>query len=426
MLATNWCLLMKIDRSIERKVFFVFGSFTFFLGLSFSIVSLIIAFTIEDAILEKILAHEANIIAKQIAAGKANPAARLDYMIFYRDLNEAPQDIREAKRKNPRVNEIFSDAQHHFHVIDVESDQHQVGWLVADVTEFLSVSSQSSHLLKVAIVLLTTAILFSLWLAYRIALRTTKPISNLANALEKQSKENSELDISKFKTGDEIEYLARTTESALKELKASLQRESDFNRDVGHELRTPLTIINNTLELSKQRGLEKNDQQIISDSANKITRIVKILLALARSETLPLESINLRAIVEESVLLFEQQLTESEFELNVEIPKQANVVGNPELILLLSNNLIENALRYATKKSLVIKLSGQELSFTNKGSSKLVVTSEIIIRPNIKQQDSHGIGQGLYLVSRIANRLNWVMSVEMDKDNYRVSFSIQS
>ncbi|MEP2538929.1 MAG: HAMP domain-containing sensor histidine kinase, partial [Kangiellaceae bacterium] len=212
---------------------------------------------------------------------------------------------------------------------------------------------------------------------------------------------------------------------ALSDLNASLQRESDFNRDVSHELRTPLTVINNTLALSKQRGLNPIDQQQLCDSADKITRIVKTLLALARSETLPLETLNLRAIIEDSVLLFEQQLSANEFEVHLNIPEQVAIEGNPELILLLSNNLIENALSYATDKLLTITLSGTQLSFANKGFTSLIANAEAIVQPNIKQQDSSGIGQGLYLVNRIANRLRWKMSINTEGNNYLVSFIIQ-
>jgi signal transduction histidine kinase len=416
---------MKVKHSIERKVFFIFGGFTLLIGLTFSLVSLITAFTIEDSILEKILAHEAEVIAQEFKAGKTKPVARLDYMNFYSDLANAPREIMRAKIKNPTITEVFSDSRHHYHVVDVRVNDHQIGWLVADVTEFLSVSNQSNNLLQVAIILLTTAILFSLWLAYRIALRTTKPISSLANALEEYAKTNTALDISAFKTGDEIEYLANTIETALSDLNASLQRESDFNRDVSHELRTPLTVINNTLALSKQRGLNPNDQQQLSDSADKITRIVKTLLALARSETLPLETLNLRAIIEDSVLLFEQRLSANEFEVHLNIPEQVAIEGNPELILLLSNNLIENALSYATDNLLTITLSGTQLSFANKGFTSLIANAEAIVQPNIKQQDSSGIGQGLYLVNRIANRLRWKMSINTEGNNYLVSFIIQ-
>lgn len=417
---------MKIKRPIERKVFFIFGGFTLLVGLTFSLVSIIVAFSIEDSILEKILTHEAEVIALEYGVGKDSPSARLDYMTFYLDLAKAPIVIVEARARNPRVTEVFSDSNHHYHVVDVMLNQQQVGWLVADVTEFLTVSSQSSHLLPVAIFLLTLAIIFSLWLAYRIALRTTRPISNLANALEKQSEDNSELDISEFKTGDEIEYLATTIEAALKDLKASLQRESDFNRDVSHELRTPLTIIKNTLALAESRQVTKDDRIKLYNSAEQISKIVKTLLALARAETLVFKSISLRSVVEDSVLSFEQKLSEKQFEIHLDIPEDTHVDGSTELIFLLCNNLIENAINYSVNKHLLITLKNKELIFSNQHDILLIRDRQVsLLEPNVKQPGSEGIGQGLYLVSRIAKSMSWPLEIELHEDIYQVRLSVK-
>ncbi len=416
--------MMRIKRSIERKVFISLGGLTLLVALSFSLVSLLAAFSIEDSILEKILAHEANVLLESYQQGNLQPTARLEYMTFYADLSAAPKDIVEAKLKNPQTTEVFSDANHHYHIVDLKTQGQQIGWLVADVTNFLSVSSHSSNLLPIAITLLTLAIMFSIWLAYRIALRTTKPISHLARELEKQSNQNSQLDISQFKTGDEIEYLASTIDSTLRALNASLKRESDFNRDVSHELRTPLTVINNTLTLSQQRELQQSDLKKLTNSANKITRIVKTLLALARSETLPLKHVNLRGVLEDSVLLYEQKLAEKTFEVHVKVAEQVTVLGNPELMMLLFNNLIENALNYASENSLEIVLENKQLSFTNRATSQFVVSSEAMTQPNIRQPDSAGIGQGLYLVSRIATRLGWKITLLNKAGLYKVNFEL--
>ncbi len=417
---------MKIKRSIERKVFFIFGGFTLLVGLTFSLVSLITAFSIEDSILEKVLAHEAKVIALEYKTKNSKPSARLDYMTFYSELANAPTDIVKAKIKNPQITEVFSDSNHHYHVVDVMLNQKQVGWLVADVTEFLTVSSQSSYLLPVAIFLLTLAIAFSLWLAYRIALRTTRPISNLANALEKQIEGDSELDISEFKTGDEIEYLARTTESALKELKASLQRESDFNRDVSHELRTPLTIIKNTLALAEQRQLNHEEQSKLNYNVEQISHIVKTLLALARAETFVFDKVNLRSIVEDSVLSFEQKQHETGVEIHLDISEQVNVTGNNELILLLCNNLIENAIKYSANKHLSITLNHNQLVFSNQHDPQRLQNQKIsLLEPNVKQQGSEGIGQGLYLVSRIVKSLGWSIRIRLLDDTYQVSLGVK-
>jgi len=57
---------MKIRNSIEKKVFIIFGSFTFLMGVAYSVAGLILAFVVEDSILEKILANEAHYICSFI------------------------------------------------------------------------------------------------------------------------------------------------------------------------------------------------------------------------------------------------------------------------------------------------------------------------------------------------------------------------
>lgn len=411
---------MKIKDSIQKKVFTIFGGFTLLVGLSYSVASILLAFIVEDSILEKILANEARYLQQTFPSVESNVAPRVDYMTFYSSLTQVPNEIRKARLARPDETEVFTENNHHYHIVDITFKDNSAGLLVADVTEFLSVSSQPNNLLEVFVTLLAIALIFSLWLAYRITLRTTRPLSNLAKEVERQKEQNGSIDISAFNSSDEIEYLAKTIESALNKIGESLSRESDFNRDISHELRTPLTVLRNTLALSESRTFTNADRELLEKSTQKISSIIQTLLAIARAESLESSTIFLRSALEECVLSFEQKLTDAGFDIYLEVSEHYQVSGNSQLISLLFNNLIDNALNYATSPRLEIILVDNHLVFKNKFSDKLDNEKSTLLKPNVKQTNSTGFGQGLYLVDRIAQSLGWKLTIITEGNEYQL------
>lgn len=436
---------MNFKNSIQRRVFLTFAGFTLLLSVLYWGISILTAYVVEDKILEKILLQETQhlermVIEKGIDAAKP----RLDYIKLYHSIDQAPLAIQKALEEESGVTEIFVNKQTHYHIQHVIlNDKHQV-LVVAEVGKLLTVANVSKSIIIMffAIFLITLAI--AIWFAYRLALRTTRPITTLALQVEQQhlARVDPSTSVSKaisdtvkdgiaplpgaFKLSgseqeDELGFLASTLQNTLRELDESIKRERDFNRDISHELRTPLTVLNNTLALASQRSLSVSDLKQLNDSTESMNQLVTTLLALARAETIKREPINLCAVLEQSVINLQHKMIEPPFEVTLDIPQYFSIKSNQQLVILLVNNLVENAIAHATDNQLIIRYLE-----TTDGTSELVFENKIaqplqdnITHAQIKSESSQGIGQGLYLVSRISEALNWTFKIDFEFDTFQ-------
>lgn len=418
---------MNISRSIVRRVFNIFASFTLFLTLIYTGMIILVAFVIEDEVLEKVLAYEAQVIEKTFKEEGVVIQPRVDYMKLYLDPELAPEEIAKAYRDKTLDSEVFTTDNRHYHIQFLYFDKDHTAILVAEVTPFLIVSNAPRAVIIIFPLVFVAALFLALLLAYRIAKITTKPISTLAQEVMLQQGQVEPPSFSATESPDEIGYLANTIEHALTELKETLKREGDFNRDVSHELRTPLTVLNNTLALAQNRKLSTSDLEQLNDSTNQMNNIVTTLLVLARAESIEYQNLNLRALLEDCILSLHHKLVEKKLNINLNVATDYPLKANKQLVILLVNNLIENAIEYASGKDLLIRLENDKLLFENEISQKIALSSmEKLTEQKIKQADSPGFGQGLYLVKRILENLNWQFEIKSDGKSFQFAIELKT
>ncbi len=411
---------MKISLSIQRRVFIIFGGFTLLLTLVYSATNVLIAYVVEDEVLEKVLAYEAQVIERTFQREGRIIQPRVDYMTLYLEPEKAPAEIAKAYENNTLTSEVFTEDKVHYHIQFLYFDENNSAILVAEVTPFLTVSNASDEILILFFTVSIIALFLSIWFAYQIASKTTKPISTLANEVMLQQYEKEPMTFSANKTSDEIGYLAHTIEVAINDLKMLAKRESDFNRDVSHELRTPLTVLNNTLSLAEKRSLSKAEVTELQKSAAQMNYIVTTLLALARSESIAGETISLRSLLEDCILSLHTKLARKKLNINLDVSDVFKLKVNKQLMTLLISNLIENAIQYTSGVNILIRLHDQQLFIEN----EIVATisqekMDRLTEKNVKQIDSIGFGQGLYLVKRIIERLGWHFKIASNNTHFQ-------
>lgn len=412
---------MKFKHSIQRRVFLAFGGFTFMLALLYSGLSILTAFVVEDEILEKVLAQEARFIEGQFQEKRKIVESRVDYMTLYLIPEDAPKEVTESYKNNPKITEVFTENKKHYHIQHLYLGDKYNPLLVADVTNLLTVSNISNNVLLLFSLLLFFTLIVAMWFVYRLVQHTTKPIVRLSRDVRHQQETLEPLPLAAYQKNDEIGFLANVIESTITRLKNTVLRESNFNRDVSHELRTPITIMRNTLALSKKIELTQKDIQELTTSVNTMSVIVETLLALAREESMQVEALLLRAHLEECVLNLHPLLEKSDFRVSLEVAENYKIQANSQLLTLLITNLIENAHKHALENKLVIRLDTTTentplLVFENTTNIKV---NNNIIEPNIKRPHSNGIGQGLFLANRILEALKWRYKVDSSNTTYR-------
>lgn len=147
-------------------------------------------------------------------------------------------------------------------------------------------------------------------------------------------------------------YLARRIVQPLEE---SYQKQKQFISDAGHELKTPIAVISTNAELLEREMGQSKWLDHIKFETGRMADIVRQLLELAKTErTEPqMTRIDFSRIVTGGVLPFESIAFERERELLTEIQDHIFLMGNPEQLGNLVSILMDNALDYAPKHSVI-------------------------------------------------------------------------
>lgn len=400
---------MRINNSLQRRVFTTFGAFTLLLCLVYTAICVLVAYIIEDQVLDNLLADEADYIEQQYRDSGEIPPPRLPYFQLYTDSNPAPSDIRAAMPEGATRAEWFGDAERHFHLRRLKLGQDTTPILAAEVDRLLTVSRQSGGLLWLIFAALLATLALALWVAYRISSRTIRPVIDLAEEVKSRRVDDAPLSLVAAGAKDEIGFLARTLETALNQLKLALQRESEFTRDASHELRTAITIAKNTLALSLRRELSQEEKKELHSTVEEMENTVSALLALARAESIERGPLELRSLLEERILAQYRRIAEMSFQVRLDLPDKRHALGNRGLVALLIDNLLSNAICHASQPKLHIYADGDTLIFENPVANTF--DTGISVLPGKKGEQSDGLGQGLFLVKRILTALKWDFTV---------------
>lgn len=269
---------MRETTSLQRKVFAIFGSFTLLLCLVFFAICMMVAYVVEDHLLDNLLAGEVRHLEQQAKLAKVIPEPRLPYLTLYTESKVIPTELRTALPSHAEKAEWFSDTEHDFHLRRVNFPDNNSVVLVAEVSELLTVTRQSSQLLWLFAGTCVLTLLLALYCAYRISRKTIAPVVTLANAVKRQRNCDSQISLPYNNVQDEIGYLACTLQDTLNQLKLTLRRETEFTRDTSHELRTGLTILKSTLALSQNREMTKPEKNELLETVTGMEKTVNRLL----------------------------------------------------------------------------------------------------------------------------------------------------
>lgn len=414
-----------IKKTLNRRVFILFGGFTLLLSIFYLGLSLLIAYVVEDDIMEKLLNDEKDFVIQQYQLEKKLVKTRMTNIDLYWFENDEyyrlPKEIKEVLEKNPHFREVFTKSNKtHYHLLPFELEDNQKAILVANVMPFLVVTSMSKGMLYLSLIFVILFLSVSLFLAYRLARFIVLPIENLTNEINQKaetdfSQPSGTIRFSSSELDNEIGYLGRSLQSAFNQLNESYEREYHFTRDLSHELRTPLTVIKNQITIERNKGgqIAGESLEMLNAEVDKMKRIIDVLIALARKESVSKENINIRGVIEEATI--SRMTIYPRLDVEVGVDDATQVFANRQLLLMMIVNLIENAARYSANQSLLIEYSASQLSLKN----NLPETDK-----KASQEHESALGQGLYLVERICEKLSWQVSHQLNHTQFviRINF----
>jgi signal transduction histidine kinase len=239
-----------------------------------------------------------------------------------------------------------------------------------------------------------------------------RPVTELANDVARldPSQRNERLE-NRF-ANREVGVIAAAFDDYMTRLERVLEREQAFTEDASHELRTPLSIIATAAELlleEPELSVPARERVLrIRRAAGQMQSMIEALLFLARGEpgAGPAQPCALDQIVREAIEVISSSAAAKSLELKVAV-EPVMVNGAPVMVACVVNNLLLNAVNFTQDGTIDIRLAGNELVVRDTGIGIPPEDLSRIFERRYRGPQSRGLGLGLYLVSRICQRLRW-------------------
>ena len=219
-----------------------------------------------------------------------------------------------------------------------------------------------------------------------------------------------------------------TINAMAKELAGTETLRSDFIANVSHELKTPLAVMGNYATMLQRPSITEAERceyaKAISEAARRLAQLITNILKLNKLENQQIfpqpQEFDLGEQLCECLLVFEDAWEAKHLEIETDLQEDVRIRSDPELLRLVWNNLISNAVKFTPDGGRI------GLSLKTEDGSVVVQVSDTGcgMKPEVGQHifekfyqgdTSHatqGNGLGLALVKRVVDILNGEISVQ--------------
>src|SRR5918998_190726 len=143
---------------------------------------------------------------------------------------------------------------------------------------------------------------------------------------------------------------------AMQPVRDAFQRQRTFIADASHELKTPLALVRINADVIKRNPTDPDNQEVVEDQLSEIDRmdaLLSDLLVLARLDAGRLDveekPFDLSVVAAETAGRFLTRAAAEGVRLEVEVPDQLPVRGDPGSTSQILGVLLDNAIRYTPK-----------------------------------------------------------------------------
>ena len=211
------------------------------------------------------------------------------------------------------------------------------------------------------------------------------------------------------------------------ELSGTETLRTDFIANVSHELKTPLAVMANLSTMLQRPGIteeEKNDYaKAISEAARKLAQLITNILKLNKLENQQIfpqpKEFDLGEQLCECLLGFEDAWEAKNLEIETDIQGDVRILSDPELLSLVWNNLISNAVKFTPDGGTIglsLKTESDRVivQVRDTGCGMKPEVGQHIFEKFYQGDTSHatqGNGLGLALVKRVVDILSGEIGV---------------
>jgi signal transduction histidine kinase len=330
-------------------------------------------------------------------------------------LSEAPVNL----HSEPLIPHIFNglgevSKDGETYLIAIQELQHGVLYLARNITHF----EHREWLFRLAlfVVIGLVAIIAALLSIFE-AKRIVKPLTTLSNQIEKLPVGANMARLPNNWEDAELHSIANSFNYFVTQLEAYVQREKSLLNMASHEFRTPLAVISGAIDILETRGnLNAQDQTTLARIRRATTEMqtnVNALLTLARKATKPpasAQSISIASAIYQTIEDLSINFpVNSRLIFKAHTPVEAH--ADPALVQMLLRNLLQNALQHTSGK-IHIELDENTLEIRDEGPGLTEQARALLTSAGpARTPKAVTSGLGLYLVTLIAERLNWPLEL---------------
>ncbi|MCT2562712.1 HAMP domain-containing sensor histidine kinase [Chryseobacterium herbae] len=276
-----------------------------------------------------------------------------------------------------------------------------------------------NHLLTISIVSFIIILVLIYLAGLFLSKKALSPAVKMVEQIKRINAGKLQLRLDESEEKGEFHELEKSFNQMLERLDHSFSTQKHFVSNISHELNTPLAAMTAELELALQKNYTQEEyQKIILNALTDVKNMSKLsgsLMDLAKASYDPAEisfsEIRIDEILMDSYAKIRKENPQYIIHLNIdpEMDEQKLIHrGNPYLLLVAFNNLIDNACKYASDGSCLIDVAlvadHLSIQFINTGISISEKDQQNIFKPFYRAENSFnkkGYGIGLYLTQKI-------------------------
>jgi signal transduction histidine kinase len=222
--------------------------------------------------------------------------------------------------------------------------------------------------------------------------------------------------------------IATAINKMAQELSGTETLRTDFIANVSHELKTPLAVMGNYAAMLRRPGISQQEKEeyaiAISDASRRLAQLITNILKLNKLENQQIfpqaEEFDLSEQLCQCLLQFEDIWEQKEISIEADIQEDVRIRSDRELLNLVWNNLISNALKFTSDGGTVSVCLQSDadtvtVSVSDTGCGISPEVGKHIFEKFYQGDTSHsaqGNGLGLALVKRVVDILSGEIGVK--------------
>ena len=278
------------------------------------------------------------------------------------------------------------------------------------------------------VVLIT--ILFATIDAVRRKMTVDRPVKKITDAAERIMQGDFSARVAPMKgpSTEGFNQIGKAINAMAEELSGTETLRTDFIANVSHELKTPLAVMGNYATMLQRKGITEEERveyaKSISEAARRLAQLITNILKLNKLENQQIfpkaEEYDLGEQLCECLLTFEDAWERKALNIETDIQDDIRIRSDAELLSLVWNNLISNAVKFTPEGGTVaVSLKAENghvaVAVSDTGCGIKPEVGQHIFEKFYQGDTSHatqGNGLGLALVKRVVDILNGEISVQ--------------